>query len=196
MTPTPPTDRRVRRTRTLLHTALIELISEKGYDNVTVQDILDRADVGRSTFYLHYPSKDQLLLSGMHHLQAELSARLSADAHSHESSVMAPLRPLFEHAADKRHLYRALLGSRATTVALRSGRRMLSDLLATHLHSRLNIDDRTRLDMMVAFLVNGLIGVLTWWHDTEPDLSAEQMYTSFERLAVEGLRSFESGNPK
>ncbi|MBO0803611.1 MAG: TetR/AcrR family transcriptional regulator [Nocardiopsaceae bacterium] len=58
----PGTDRRVRRTRALLHQALIELILEKGYGRITVQDILDRADVGRSTFYSHYRDKDALLL--------------------------------------------------------------------------------------------------------------------------------------
>ncbi|MFN8375405.1 MAG: helix-turn-helix domain-containing protein [Anaerolineae bacterium] len=56
-------DRRVDRTRALLQQALMELIREKGYDAVTIQDITDRANVGRATFYLHYPSKDALFLS-------------------------------------------------------------------------------------------------------------------------------------
>ena len=57
------TDRRVQRTRELLQKALIELISERGYDAITIQDIVDRANVGRTTFYLHYSSKDELLIS-------------------------------------------------------------------------------------------------------------------------------------
>jgi AcrR family transcriptional regulator len=59
MTTTP--DRRVRRTRQALQDALFTLMTEKGYDAVTVQDTIDRADVGRSTFHSHYADKDELL---------------------------------------------------------------------------------------------------------------------------------------
>lgn len=55
-------DRRVHRTREVLQKALIELISEHGYDTITIQDIVDRANVGRTTFYLHYTSKDELFM--------------------------------------------------------------------------------------------------------------------------------------
>src|SRR6185503_20627146 len=56
------TDRRVQRTREVLQKALIELISERGYDAITIRDIVDRANVGRTTFYLHYRSKDELFM--------------------------------------------------------------------------------------------------------------------------------------
>lgn len=59
---TEPADRRVRRTRRALHQALIGLMLERGYARITVQDILDRADVGRSTFYAHFRNKDDLLV--------------------------------------------------------------------------------------------------------------------------------------
>jgi len=58
-------DRRVQRTRQLLNEALMSLIVEKGYEAITVQDIIDRANLGRSTFYAHYQDKEDLLLSGM-----------------------------------------------------------------------------------------------------------------------------------
>ena len=58
-------DRRVQRTRQLLNEALMALIVEKGYDAITVQNLIDRANLGRSTFYAHYQDKDDLLLSGM-----------------------------------------------------------------------------------------------------------------------------------
>src|SRR3989304_9359430 len=57
------TDRRVQRTPERLQKALIELISERGYDAITIQDIVDRANVGRTTFYLHYRNKDDLFMS-------------------------------------------------------------------------------------------------------------------------------------
>ena len=63
----PKTDRRVERTRELLQKALIDLIPERGYDAITIQDIVDRANVGRTTFYLHYNSKDELFMRSRSH---------------------------------------------------------------------------------------------------------------------------------
>ena len=57
------TDRRVQRTQKHLQNALIELINERQYDVITVQDVVDRANVGRTTFYLHYTNKDDLFMS-------------------------------------------------------------------------------------------------------------------------------------
>lgn len=62
-------DRRVQKTKKLLSEALASLILEKGYEAVSIQDILDRANVGRSTFYTHYENKEQLLLFGHEHLR-------------------------------------------------------------------------------------------------------------------------------
>src|SRR3972149_51567 len=56
-------DRRSQRTRQALGDALIELMMEKGYDAISVKEIIDHANVGRSTFYTHYADKDELLVS-------------------------------------------------------------------------------------------------------------------------------------
>src|SRR5215467_15595598 len=92
-------DRRVRRSRRLPQDALLELILEKGYDKVTVQDILDRADVGRATFYAHFRDKDDLLVSGSEELREVLRAQMTAfleaeDRPSDEQLVVT--RVLFE----------------------------------------------------------------------------------------------------
>jgi hypothetical protein len=62
-------DRRIRGTQKSLHDALISLVFEKNYDSITVQEILDRADVGRAKFYAHFKGKDELLISGARDLQ-------------------------------------------------------------------------------------------------------------------------------
>ena len=64
-TSTPKIDRRVRRTRDLLGDALVALMQEKPFETITVQHVLDRARIGRSTFYTHYRSKDDLFLSDL-----------------------------------------------------------------------------------------------------------------------------------
>jgi len=67
-------DRRVLRTRRALQHAFLRLITEKGYDAVSIQDICEAADVGRSTFYLHFASKDDLKRAGLEHLRHALDA--------------------------------------------------------------------------------------------------------------------------
>ena len=69
-------DRRVRRTRKLLHDAFLELVIEKGYEKITIQDILDRADVGRSTFYVHYRDKEALLTASFDGMRDQLESEL------------------------------------------------------------------------------------------------------------------------
>src|SRR5262245_38506946 len=84
------TDRRVQRTRDLLQRALIDLIGERRYADITIQDIVDRANVGRTTFYLHFTSKDELFLS-CH--ESIVSAFQSGPFHRHPLSRDELLSP-------------------------------------------------------------------------------------------------------
>jgi AcrR family transcriptional regulator len=84
-------DRRVRRTRRILIEALIQLILEKGYSRITVQDILDRADVGRSTFYSHFRDQEALLVACFDSLRDELRGEI--DAMTPGASQPDPARP-------------------------------------------------------------------------------------------------------
>src|SRR5438093_4059248 len=112
-------DRRIQRTREVLHQALISLMIEKGYEVITVQDIIDRANVGRSTFYAHYVGKQDLLLSGLKnlskHLLAHQRAALAAKGNFRERGFGFSL-PLFEHVDSKRNLYHAIVGRQSGTV--------------------------------------------------------------------------------
>jgi hypothetical protein len=91
-------DRRVRRTHRLLHQALMSLVLEKKYEAVTVQDILDRADVGRSTFYTHFGDKDELLRDGLRYLNGFLG---SAHAAPHCLSTRANIERSFVRCWDR-----------------------------------------------------------------------------------------------
>src|SRR5688500_10053452 len=99
-------DRRVRRTTDALVDALIHLVVEKGYDAVTVQDLLDHADIGRSTFYAHYRGKDDLLTKSFERLLAMLDHSLDRDRPP--SLRVAPVRELFRHVREFGHFRRAV----------------------------------------------------------------------------------------
>src|SRR5919198_490159 len=153
-------DRRVARTRRTLHEALIRLIKRKGYDALTVQEIIDSADVGRATFYAHYRGKDDLLRGGFKALTDELrSARRSAAA----AGAEAPLAfsAMFEHAAKYRQVYRALVSGRGSLIALNEIRRVLTELAREEL-SEIGGDGGVSRELSVQFVVGGFLAVLTW----------------------------------
>src|SRR5262245_58497391 len=98
-------DRRIQRTQQLLRAALMSLIQEKGFEALSVQEIIDRANVGRATFYAHFDSKEDLLASGIEGLRASLRERqrqaLSSAATADER-LFAFSRELFTHADEHR----------------------------------------------------------------------------------------------
>lgn len=172
------TDRRVRRTRDNLHRALIELMIERGYDRVTVSDVIERADVGRSTFYAHYRDKDDLLLvSCTEYLRREI-ARTTVPG-----SPLAPLRVMFALAARYPEVYRPLIGPKATTTVLHAYQRCVADLIG-ELVEELPGDT-------VAFLSWGLVGFLGAVIEPNDPVPPATAWQRFETLALYGL----SGGP-
>ena len=99
-------DQRIRRTCERLGSALVALIQEKPIDDVTVQDVLNRASVGRSTFYLHCRDKNELLLSQLERFLETMSMALSI--RKEESYRVVPVAELFAHIGNQNKLYRAL----------------------------------------------------------------------------------------
>ncbi|MCC3327727.1 TetR/AcrR family transcriptional regulator [Nocardia abscessus] len=177
-------DRRVRRTRALLHRALIELMVERAYDRITVRDILARADVGRSTFYAHYRDKDDLLLrSSTDYLRAAMAA---AETDADAPELLAPVRTLFQLAADHPDIYRALLGRKSGTVLLRTTRVMVAQILAERLRDRLAMPE-DEFATTVTFLSWGVVGLLGAIAEGHPPLSAEEAYRRVIRLVGHGL---------
>jgi AcrR family transcriptional regulator len=176
-------DRRVRRTREVLRRALIDLILDKGYGNVTVQDILDRADVGRSTFYAHYQSKDDLLLSSY----ADLDDALALEAARVPGETLGPIRALFHFVDEHRQLFAALV--LGYELAIRPMRHNLAATLADHLRSRLRVPERD-LAPVVAFVLSGLTGMVEWWVATRSTLTPDEMYTRFRALAMAALEPY------
>ena len=191
-------DRRVRRTRRLLREALVALILEKGYDKVTVQDVLDRADLGRATFYAHFRDKDDLLVSGFEALRDSLREHLARvarlprpDAHRPDGGL-GLAGALFAHAGQQKRLYRALVGRRGGAAVLKHAREQFTAVVREHLQEAVanrQTAPPVPLEVTVQYVVSAFLGVLTWWLDSEPLLTAEQMGRLFEQLAIPAVRA-------
>ncbi|SCF03331.1 DNA-binding transcriptional regulator, AcrR family [Micromonospora viridifaciens] len=184
----PGQDRRVRRSQRLLREALVALIPEKGYDRITVQDILDRADVGRSTFYTHYRDKDDLLLAGFADLRTDLQRDLAALSPGVPSHPTSPTGVIFAHAYRHRDLYQALCGRRGGTIVQRHLYRLVNDLLRDHLRPHIEAaGSDLPVDVAAAFYTSAAIGLLTWWIDQDFRPGPAVLAGIYQRLAAPGL---------
>lgn len=184
-------DRRIGKTRAGLQHALIALILEKGYDAITVDEICARANVGRSTFYLHYASKDALKRSGLDHLHQELAVRQQRVlAGEGEIDRLGFGLALFEHARDHIDLYRALVGGKGGTIAIMEIREMLAGFIRKEImaESTGRTDRAVPPDLVVEYLVGAYVSGLTWWLDRGAEPSPQVLDEMFRQLAMNGLR--------
>ncbi|WP_067863526.1 TetR/AcrR family transcriptional regulator [Nocardia shimofusensis] len=179
-------DRRVRRTRTQLHRALIELMLERDYARISVRDILDRADIGRSTFYTHFRDKDDLLLvSSIEYVRAAISAPLPPDPDAPpETERLAPIHRLFVLAEQHPDVYGALLGRSAGGVVLRATRGVVGRLLTEQLAGRLTVTE-DEFDTTITFLSWGVTGLLASIAESGGALTARAAYDTVTGLLGE-----------
>lgn len=188
--PTKKTDARVRRTRDALGDALVALMQEKPFDTITVQDVLDRADVSRSTFYTHYSDKDDLLMSDAEEFFEAISMALSQAGD--KSDRVFPVQEFFAHLADVQPFFKALMksGKYQENMELARGH------FARGIERRLAELPRSRSILAhelpaIAFTHAGaLLSLLTWWLDRGMRESPAEMDQLFHRMVWNGV----SGN--
>jgi len=176
----------------VLQHALTSLILKKSYEAITIQDICDEANVGRSTFYAHYTSKDDLKRKGFEHLRKELVDRQreaqAASGEIKDRSLSFSLT-MFEHARDHIDLYRALVGGRGGAVSLGQIRQILSDLVRnefTAIAGKNSVDTVPR-ELVVQYVVGAFMAVMTWWLDGGAKLPPKRIDAMFRRLATVGI---------
>jgi AcrR family transcriptional regulator len=184
-------DRRVRRTRKALQEALITLMSDKGYEAVTVQDIIDRADVGRSTFYTHYTDKDDLLRDNFAGLRALVEQPAPADVANRRRLLRFSL-PFLRHVHVQRRLARALFGGEAGGgPVLRQVEGLLADVVRTELAELFAAGESARVppEAVVQYVVGAYRSLLTWWLTTGTAMSPEDIDRIFQMLVTPGVRA-------
>ena len=182
-------DRRSQRTRQLLSTALIEVMLEKRYDEITVQDIIDRANVGRSTFYAHFLDKEDLLVS-------QLTRVLDALTQQHGPFVAgeltpASLVPFFQHVQEHHRLYTALARGGGIEMLFKKGQERMRQNIEQHLRAVIPVEQMPAapLSLIAAYVAGAILTMLTWWLDQGMSHTPQQMDTMFQHLVLPGVRS-------
>jgi AcrR family transcriptional regulator len=187
-------DRRVERTQQLLRGALVSLIQEKGFEALTVQDIIDRANVGRATFYSHFENKDDLLVSGFEDLRASLKGRQKdafARGRTIDERVLGFSREVFAHTHEYRDTFRAMVGRRSGAIVQRLLHKLVMELVREDV-KRMDVrvdGSPMHAEALVHFVAGALVGVLMWWLDGRLRLSVDEVNAYFRRLALPALKA-------
>jgi AcrR family transcriptional regulator len=181
-------DRRSRRTRRTLMDALVALMLEKRYDSITVQEIIDRANVGRSTFYAHYQDKEDLLQSSIAEMIGGLNHHM--DAHAAGRRIIPSLELLY-HLRDSQGLYRALVRGRAVEAVLKAMQTHLSRHVESRLAQRLppGATPSVPLPVIAQHMAGALLTLYQWWLDHDLLESPEQVDEYFLQLVRPGVQA-------
>ncbi len=181
-------DRRSQRTRQLVNSAMLELLSEKGYETITIQDILDRAGIGRSTFYSHYFDKEDVHASMMEQMLEGMAQQLSKRNAGRE---IIPSLELFQHIYQDRPHFQAVAGSGPAGERLwEAMQAALSKIIKRSLTSASkDKSPAVPLPVMSSYLAGAFLNLLKWWVKEGMPYSPEEMDQIFRQLALPGILS-------
>ena len=180
-------DARVRRTRDALGDALVALMQEKPFETITVQDVLDRAKVGRSTFYSHYTDKDDLLMSDAEEFFESVSMLLSL--RGDKSDRVFPVKEFFSHIAEAQQFVNALMASGK----FHDNMELAHGLFARGIQRRLSELPKGQgiaaeeLPAIAYAHAGALMSLLQWWIDRGMKQSPADMDQLFHRMVWKGV---------
>ena len=187
----PVQDRRIQKTKTLLHEALGSLIREKPYDSIVVQEILDRANVGRSTFYMHFQDKDELLISSIHDLLRSVQTAELPPSRKRYERVIRFSRPVFEHIHQHRQTGAANIGLRGRALIHEHLQEVISELIADDVKKEFRTarkrDQHIPANFLVQYLASTFILVLNWWVESKRPLPPDEIDALFRSLVLSTL---------
>src|SRR6266508_5912863 len=177
-------DRRSQRTRHLLGEALVALIREKDYNTITVSDIIERANIGRSTFYAHYRDKDDLFVGELERVIEVLSHRIP----NQEEIPFFPSLGLFRHVGEEYELYKALLWTPGIDLLIKHMQKSLSNRIEQGLQES-GKEFNVPLPILASFIAGSFLTLLKWWLENKMIYSPEEMDEILRKLALSGIES-------
>jgi AcrR family transcriptional regulator len=189
----PPGDRRIQRTRQTINEAFLHLILHKGFDDITIKDITDRANVNRTTFYAHYMDKYDLMDKMMEEKLGKLSALLREQLNNDEdvpadSETGDPyFIVLFEHIAENEQHYRIILTHSQSQSYLAQMNTVIRDSIYNRI---LQIGPEHKLlvpmDLLLDYMSTALLGIARKWLEQQTIYSPRYMALQLTRLSQVG----------
>jgi AcrR family transcriptional regulator len=189
--PSKKTDRRILRTRNVLGDALIALMQKKPFEDITVQQVLDRAGVGRSTFYAHYRGTEDLFISDVEDFFELFTTALKR--HGDRSNRLVPVREFCAHLRESRQLYAALTASGKMNDVRTLGigyfaRSIEENLKSGRTGMAIPQMEAVQRAARAHALAGSLFSLLDWWIDKGMKLDPQEVDDLFHRMAWKGLQ--------
>ncbi|KUK46600.1 MAG: Transcriptional regulator, TetR family [Anaerolinea thermophila] len=189
------TDRRSERSRRLITSALLDLLTVKRFNEITIQEITDQANVGRATFYLHYRNKEecliQVLTSGFDSLVNEIEQMNMGK----ERDFVDILEKIFQFTTQNRKLYMALLSDNPHANIMADVQKYIREKMVRAIPISKRLDPPLR-DAITTNLTGALIAMVLWWLREDPAFTSRQIAEIFVNMAQDGLRGLVSSNLK
>jgi len=187
-------DPRVVRTRQMLRDALVELIHERGYEKITVQDITSRATLNRATFYLHYHDKLDLLYQSSEEILNDLTESINSSFDGKEEFDFLSDKPhgvfihLFEQILQNSRLYKVFLTEKNMPHFTSSLMDVIIDFISRGIHSVQPDDQKLTVprEIAVRYFAAAFLGVIVWWLEEDTPYTPKYMATQVMRLAIKG----------
>ena len=171
------------RTRDQLSWALVGLMHEKAYDDISVQDIAARAQVGRSTFYAHFQDKDEMFVRHQVVFGQAMGERLAWDEATH--SYRFPIRFMFDHVQQMRPVYASLVKSGKIDLMLKVGRMNLAEVFEKRITAERGGESaRMPAVILAQHLATTIVTLLVWWMDHHCPVDSREMENYFHRLTA------------
>ena len=187
--PEKKTDRRTNRTRRQLGSALVDLVKEKRFDDITVQNVIDRADVGRSTFYSHFRDKEDLCQKDWERFLDGLAQHI--DWQKMGTGSFVPVVYLFRHLQEFQPFYKGLVRSQKVETVFKTGVGYLTGKVEVALAARLKGKPAPAIPIPILanYLASELFALLKWWLDHNMPDSPERMDEIFHKLVTPTFRT-------
>lgn len=188
-----PEDLRVRRTRKLLKSALIELAIEKGFAAVTVQDIADRAMVNRATFYRHYLDKYDLLEQYMNEVYDLTAAQeeipVVGAQYADFDKPPAGLISLLDHIQQHADFYRVMLGKQGDASFVQNIQQYIEKRFRSLLPARVMtaMPGDSFLELCLSYVSHAGVGAIVWWLNSGRAYSPQEVAIWLNQLSKANL---------
>lgn len=185
-------DRRQQKTRKAVFGAFEELISKKKYEDITVQDIIDRADIGRTTFYAHFETKDSVLDAlctdlFTHIFEEDLSEENTHDFSQSEHSENNMLTHILYHLKEDKSRYRRLFTGESGEIFWDRFKIFFEKALDQQIQAgKWKSQDTLPEDLYLKLYISSFVEIVKWWFEHSCKESPEQVVQYFENFC--GIR--------
>ncbi|OOM73401.1 TetR/AcrR family transcriptional regulator [Clostridium sp. BL-8] len=181
----PKVDRRILKTKVAINNAFIELLSEKDFDKITVNDISDRADINRGTIYLHYADKFDLLDQCIqNHLNKMLDFCETVNNDQETFDVINSFLPVFLYFQENYLFYSLMLDKRVNSYFRNRLQSVIIEGIKMYMNTN-EINSELDKEVLVQFMASAFVGTVEWWIKNKmpqsPQVMAQYMLILFVR---------------